>query len=188
MHPRVLCIIAACFSITLAQRSARGTGARRGQAGTRLVCILHRGQAVRDDHHRAPLHQLLDGRLHQPLVLGVQRGGGLVQDEDGRVLRRWGPGVGGSAARRTAAAWQCGSCCGPPACCRGRGGLGRCPGRQGAHASIALRGRRQVEARRRHRFASPALSYTGARMLLPSQRLGVATNCTENGVPSAASP
>lgn len=28
-----------------------------------LVCILHRGQAVRNDHYGAPLHQLVNGSL-----------------------------------------------------------------------------------------------------------------------------
>lgn len=65
-----------------------------------LVRVLHGGQAVRDDHDRAPLHQLLDRRLHQPLVLNIQRAGGLIQDEDGGVLQQasWvgggGRGVG----------------------------------------------------------------------------------------------
>ena len=35
-----------------------------------------------DDQHRALLHQSLDGLLHQPLRFGVERAGGLVQDED----------------------------------------------------------------------------------------------------------
>lgn len=42
--------------------------------------------AAQDEGARTPCGS--PARLHQPLVLGVQRGGGLVQDEDGRVLGR----------------------------------------------------------------------------------------------------
>ena len=65
-----------------------------------LVGALHGGQAVRDHHHRAPLHQLLYRRLHQPLVLGILGAGGLIQDEDGGILRA------GGAAGRGSSEWR----------------------------------------------------------------------------------
>ena len=45
-------------------------------------------EAVGDDEGRPALHQVGEGLLHQPLGLGVERGGGLVEDEDGRVLEQ----------------------------------------------------------------------------------------------------
>ena len=53
-----------------------------------LVGAAHGGEAVRDDQHRPVAHQLLDGLLHQPLALGVERAGGLVEDQDGRVAEQ----------------------------------------------------------------------------------------------------
>ena len=53
-----------------------------------LVGVAHRGQPVRDDQHRAVPHQPLDGLLHQPLRLGVERAGGLVENQDRRIAEQ----------------------------------------------------------------------------------------------------
>ena len=58
-----------------------------------FVGVLHRAEAVGDDDARAVFHQHIEGVLHQPLGLGVEGGGGLVEDEDGRVGQH-GPGDG----------------------------------------------------------------------------------------------
>ena len=50
------------------------------------VGVAHRGQTVGDDQGRAPLHQVLEGPLDDRLGLGVERRGGLVEDQDRRVL------------------------------------------------------------------------------------------------------
>mmetsp|Transcript_5229 Transcript_5229/g.12748 ORF Transcript_5229/g.12748 Transcript_5229/m.12748 type:complete len:296 (+) Transcript_5229:142-1029(+) len=50
------------------------------------VRALHGRQAVRDHHHRLPLHQALDCLLHEALARRVQGARGLVQDDDRRVL------------------------------------------------------------------------------------------------------
>ena len=44
--------------------------------------MLHGGEPVRDDEHRAMRHQTVDRLLHQPLGLGVERAGGLIENED----------------------------------------------------------------------------------------------------------
>mmetsp|Transcript_39389 Transcript_39389/g.100639 ORF Transcript_39389/g.100639 Transcript_39389/m.100639 type:complete len:260 (+) Transcript_39389:336-1115(+) len=41
---------------------------------------------MRDHHGGAPRHQLLQGVLHEPFALGIQGGGGLVQQQHARVL------------------------------------------------------------------------------------------------------
>src|SRR5436309_900129 len=46
------------------------------------VRVLHGGEPVRDDEHRAMRHQTVDRLLHQPLGLGVERAGGLIENED----------------------------------------------------------------------------------------------------------
>src|SRR5205809_1442116 len=46
------------------------------------VGVLHGREAVRDDEHRAVRHEPLDRLLHQPLGLGVERAGGLIENED----------------------------------------------------------------------------------------------------------
>eukprot|EP00959_Pyramimonas_sp_CCMP1952_P126669 2649215-Pyramimonas_sp.AAC.2 len=53
-----------------------------------LVGVAHGGEAVRDDDGRAParLEQVVQRRLHNALALVVQRGRGLVQQQDRRVL------------------------------------------------------------------------------------------------------
>ena len=44
------------------------------------------GQPVRDDQRGAVAHEPLQRVLHQPLALRIERAGGLVQQQDGRVL------------------------------------------------------------------------------------------------------
>ena len=51
------------------------------------VGVPHRRQAMGDDQGRATLHQLGQRLLDQELALGVEVGGGLVQDQDGRILQ-----------------------------------------------------------------------------------------------------
>ena len=60
-----------------------------------------RGEPVRDRDRRAPLHQRLERLLHEPLAVGVERGGGLVEDRGSAGLR-------GSPARWPAAALPAG--------------------------------------------------------------------------------
>jgi hypothetical protein len=59
---------------------------------------VHDGrEAVGDDEHGAAGEQPLDGLLHQPLALGVERARRLVEDEDGRVEQQ-GAGDGEALA------------------------------------------------------------------------------------------
>ncbi len=51
---------------------------------THLYC----GQPVRDDEHRAAVHQALHRLLYQLLTDGVQRTGGLVKNDDRRVFEQ----------------------------------------------------------------------------------------------------
>ena len=51
-----------------------------------VVRVLDRGQAMRDHQRGAVLHQSLHGFLDQALRFGIQRAGGLVEDQDRRVL------------------------------------------------------------------------------------------------------
>ena len=53
-----------------------------------LVRVAHGGQTVRDHQHGPLGHEPVDRLLHQPLRLGVQRAGGLVEDQDGRVAEQ----------------------------------------------------------------------------------------------------
>ena len=47
---------------------------------------MHHGrQAVRDDDAGAIAHEACDRILDQTLALGIQRAGGLVEDEDARI-------------------------------------------------------------------------------------------------------
>jgi hypothetical protein len=48
--------------------------------------MLDGGEPVGDHDRRAPAHQLFERRLDQPLGLGVERRGGLVEDQYRRVL------------------------------------------------------------------------------------------------------
>ena len=43
-------------------------------------------EAMRDDDHGAALHQVGQRGLHQRLALGIERRGGFVENENGRVL------------------------------------------------------------------------------------------------------
>ena len=47
-----------------------------------LVGVLDRREAVGDDDGRPPLHELFERFLDKVLALGIDRRGGLVQDED----------------------------------------------------------------------------------------------------------
>mgnify|MGYP000687891786 CR=1 FL=1 len=58
-----------------------------------LIRVLDGSQPVGDGEDRLPLGQGGQGLLDQVLVLRVHAGGGLVQDDDGRVLQN-GPGDG----------------------------------------------------------------------------------------------
>ncbi len=49
------------------------------------VAVSDGGQAMGDDDGRAALHQAVHGLLHQALAFGVERAGGLVQNEQRRV-------------------------------------------------------------------------------------------------------
>mmetsp|Transcript_2387 Transcript_2387/g.6020 ORF Transcript_2387/g.6020 Transcript_2387/m.6020 type:complete len:301 (-) Transcript_2387:1246-2148(-) len=53
-----------------------------------LVGRLYGGQAVRDDQHGAPRHQPRQRALHRGLRHAVQRGGGLIQNDDRAVLEQ----------------------------------------------------------------------------------------------------
>src|SRR5271157_4356696 len=50
-----------------------------------LVGTANSGQAMRDDERGAPLHQVREAFLDHALRLGVEAGGGFVQDENARV-------------------------------------------------------------------------------------------------------
>src|SRR5438046_7817933 len=50
------------------------------------VGALHGRQPVRDHQSRAPVHQRPQGRLHLPLRFAVEGRGGLVEQQDRRVL------------------------------------------------------------------------------------------------------
>ena len=52
------------------------------------VGVLHRRKPVGDHQHRPVLHQLTERLLDQELALGVEVGGRLVQDQNGRVLQK----------------------------------------------------------------------------------------------------
>ena len=53
-----------------------------------LVGVAHGGEPVGDHQHGPLLHQAVDRLLHQPLRFGVERAGGLVQDQDRRVAQQ----------------------------------------------------------------------------------------------------
>lgn len=46
------------------------------------ICVLHRGEAVRDDDHGAALTSALKGRLDQLLALGIEGARRLVEEQD----------------------------------------------------------------------------------------------------------
>ena len=51
------------------------------------VGAAHGGHAVGDDEDGAALHEVGERCLHEGFALGVERGGGFVEDQDGRVLQ-----------------------------------------------------------------------------------------------------
>ena len=51
-----------------------------------LVGVLDRRQSVRDDERRPAFEQMLQGLLDERFRFGIERRGGLIQDQDGRVL------------------------------------------------------------------------------------------------------
>ncbi len=51
-----------------------------------LVGVADGGEAVGDDDGGAALHQAFQGLLDEQLGLGIDRGGGFIQDQDGSVL------------------------------------------------------------------------------------------------------
>ena len=57
------------------------------------IVILDGGQSVGDGQGRAAMGQLFEALAYEDLTLVVQRAGGLVQNEDGRVLEE-DPGNG----------------------------------------------------------------------------------------------
>jgi hypothetical protein len=71
------------------QRHQLGVGALLGHDAAaehhHPVGALHRRQPVRDDQRGAPLHQPLQGLLHERARSRVERAGRLVEDEDARV-------------------------------------------------------------------------------------------------------
>ena len=50
------------------------------------VGVSDGGEPVGDDHGGAVFHQVFDGLLDLDFGLGIEGGGGLIKDEDGRVL------------------------------------------------------------------------------------------------------
>ena len=64
---------------------------------TMRSALQHGGQAVGDDQRGAALHQLVQRLLHQPFAFGVERAGGLVEQQDGGVAQH-GPGDGDALA------------------------------------------------------------------------------------------
>ena len=53
-----------------------------------LLCAANGGEAVGDDDNGFVLHQRVDGLLHGDFAFGVERGGGFIQDDDGRVFQQ----------------------------------------------------------------------------------------------------
>ena len=49
------------------------------------IGVLNGGESVRDHEHGAPFEQPVDRFLHQPFALHVERRGGLVENENGRI-------------------------------------------------------------------------------------------------------
>ena len=101
--------------------------------------LEHGGQAVGDDQGRAAGHRLVQRALDQPLVLGVERAGGLVEQQDRRVRE---PGRGrwraAGAGRRTGS-WPArrSGCRSPPAGHRGKSRPERPARRRASPASLA---------------------------------------------------
>ena len=49
------------------------------------ISVFHRGQAVRDNQCGASRHQAGQGLLYQVLTFGIQRTGGLIEQQDRRI-------------------------------------------------------------------------------------------------------
>jgi hypothetical protein len=62
-----------------------------------LVGVAYRRQPVGNDEHGTLPHQPLDGLLHEPLGLGIERAGGFIQDEN-RGVAQQGSGNGNALA------------------------------------------------------------------------------------------
>ena len=52
------------------------------------IGAAHRRKPMRDHKHRASAHQIVQRRLHQRFRLAVQRGGGLIQNQNRRILQQ----------------------------------------------------------------------------------------------------
>jgi len=52
-----------------------------------LVGSRNGGEAVRNDNHGAFAHQGVNGGLHGDFAFGIERSGGFIQDDDGRVFQ-----------------------------------------------------------------------------------------------------
>src|SRR6266568_3576988 len=52
------------------------------------IGAANRGEPVRDHHHGASGHQILQRRLHQRLRLAIERGSGFVQDQNGSIFQQ----------------------------------------------------------------------------------------------------
>src|SRR5204862_8353964 len=53
-----------------------------------LVRAADRRETMRDHERRTPAHQVVERLLHEALRFRVERGRGLVEDQDGRVLEQ----------------------------------------------------------------------------------------------------
>lgn len=51
------------------------------------VGLLHGSEAVRDNQRAAILRRIVQRPLHQPFAGGIERAGGLVEQQDGRILQ-----------------------------------------------------------------------------------------------------
>ena len=51
-----------------------------------VVALGQRGQAVGDDHHRAAMRDALNIGVHQCLGLRIERAGGLIQNQQARIV------------------------------------------------------------------------------------------------------
>ena len=49
------------------------------------VCVLNRGQTVRDNEHRTPVHETVHAGLHDGLRAGINRAGRLIEDHNRRI-------------------------------------------------------------------------------------------------------
>ena len=49
------------------------------------ICVLHGGQAMRDNEHRSAVHQTVHAGLNDCLGTGVDRAGRLIEDHNRRI-------------------------------------------------------------------------------------------------------